>query len=231
MHAVHMWARMYACRHAPMHTIHICICIHARMYACWHAYACRNAHTRTIHICICGHGHMSVCGHMRCACGHTYAGRHGHTHTIHIWICIHGMMWVGGASHMWTCTCACGVLMVLVSGFLCRCLARTHLRIYLPGIPVSTRTHHAPHMGGAPAGVVPHVLWIVDHACICAAHACGTHTCTRGGRLLPCSGAQGGGACWVGAPWVVDHACMCTTRIHTYACTQHMHVHGMLTHV
>ena len=127
------------------------------------------------------------------------------------------------------CTCACVVLMVPVSGFLCRCLARTHLRVcLLPGVRVSlsgctTHARHAPHVVGVPAGVVPHVLWI-SGSCMHVRRACMPHVHARG-CLLPRSRAQEGGACWAGVPWVVDHACMCTTHIHT-----HTHVHGMLTH-
>ena len=143
------------------------------MYACWHACAklCMQklTHMHNPYMHMYSYTHVCIWTHAvrvwTCIC------MQAQTHTIHIWECI-GMMRVDGASHMCTCTCACGVLMVLVSGFLCRsgCTAR------MSGC--TALTYHAPHMGGAPAGVVPHVLWIVvDHTCVCAMHA--WRTCTR----------------------------------------------------
>ena len=124
--------------------------------------------------------------------------------------------------------------MVLVSGFLCRCLACTHLRIYLPGVPVSlsgctTRTHRAPCMGECLLGwsLMCCGLWIM--------HASAPRV--RGA----CVRARAGGACSHAhvhrgeAParqvphglWIM-HAC--APHVYTHTSTQHMHVHGMLTY-
>ena len=227
-HAVRMWTHVCMQTHTHTHIIHLCICIHARMYACWHAYACRHAHTRTQPICI--HTHMYVCGHTQCIYGYVSMVQCG-------WMAYHT------CGHV--CTCACGgVLMVPVSGFLCRCCQACACLI------VSLSGTHAPqnvsawdscvavwvcrmHIAFATRG--RSACWggascVVDRgSCMQMRHA-HVRCCTRGGCLLPRSHPQEGGACWAGAPWVVDHACMCTTHVHPHACTQHIHVHAMLTH-
>ena len=197
-----MWAHicMRACTHT--HTIHIYICIHARMYVCmWtcgarvDTHACRHAHT--IHIYICIHTRMYVCGHVV----HVWTHMHTDMHTQSIYtqsMCGYVSMvrcgWVANHACGHVCTCARGVLMVPVSDFLCRCLARTHLGVYSPlclgflyrclclGAPHARGMHHA--WGGVPAGVVPYVLWIggscmhVRRACVPHAHTRRMRTCT-----------------------------------------------------
>ena len=163
-------------------------------------------------------------------------------HVSLMWTCMHMCMWCFDGAGVWfpvslsgthapirharTSECIC-------LGFLCRCLGAPHAQ-------------HSPHVGGAPAGVVPHVLWIVDHACKCTARSVALHT--RGA-------AHAGDACshahihrreapagrvphglWIMhacAPHIYTHThahnismCMLCSHMHILvACSSHAHTH------
>ena len=262
-------AHVGTCMHADTHTIHMCLCVHARMSVGTHVHADTCGHACGAHVSTYMHagrrthahknectdvcGHTYACGHVWTrmhvgTCGHACACRQAYRHTIHIWVCVHGTMRVDTCGHV--CTCACVVLMVPVSDFLCHCLARAHFRIYLPGIPVSlsgcaTRTQHAPRVGGAPAGVVPRVLWI-GGSCVHVRCAGATRTCTRAHVGGVCSHARmhrgEAPAGWVPHGLWIMHACaphiytnthahnicMCMGCSHMHIlveCSSHAHTH------
>ena len=212
----HVDTRMHAGTYT--HTIHICICIHARMYACGHTYAC-------------WHVWIRMCMQTR-------------TYNPYMGMCVHGTMRVDGASHMWTCMhmCMCcfdgaGVWFpVSLSGT--RLSQTADLSAWGSCVAVwvhCTRTACTTR-GGALAGVVPHVLWI-GGSCMHMRRARAACTCIRATRvpasMLTCTGGRrllGGCPMGCGSCMHVHHT-YTHTRMHTtYACAWHAHTCMMHTH-
>ena len=182
------------------------------------------------------HGCMHTCGYA-CACRHA--------HIIHMWVCV-SMVRCGWMAHHTcghVCTCACVVLMVPVSGFLCRCLACTHActsgSICLGflcrclGCLGAPRAHGMGHTWGERLlGWCLVCCGSVDHACMCATRACRAHVHTLEGacshahihrREAPAGRVPHG-------LWIM-HACAPHIHTHmqtTYACAWHAHSCCML---
>ena len=196
------------------------------MYVCGAPHACTHTHAHNPYMHV-PHARMYAwydadVWRMRCACGaRVCMPTPTRTHTIHVCIFIHACMYVG----------ACGACV------------DTHMHACR-----HARTH-APHVGGAPAGVMPHVLWIGGSCMHVRAHARGgtrrARACAHGGCLLPRSRGRVPAPtlmCTGGAPvgrvphglWIMHalHHTYTHTRIHTtYACAWHAHTCTFLLHV
>ena len=227
-------AHVDACMHADTHAIHICICIHARMYACGHTYACGHAcacrHTRTqsiygyVFMVRCGWMAHHACGHVcTCMCCFDGAG---------VWFPVSlSRMHAPWDLSAWDSCVALSAPRDLSSWDSCVAVSARHVCrtwIYLPGIPVSgcaARTHVG--VGGVPAGVVPHVLRTRAHVRGLPAHV---HRREAPAGRVP-HGLWIMHAC---APHIHTHTRMHTTYTcawHAHTCTFLLHAHHIHTHI